>query len=127
MDLIKYAYNLTTYKYTSPKTNSDYTINLRLNDPNEDLKVEKRIKLFIKYFDILALPTKKDVIEKIKNFSYDHLNFDKELQNLLSTIDETFNWYLMISLINDIKYKKFILFIESLYSQCIFIRINNQI
>jgi len=68
MDLIKYAYNLTTFKYTSPKTNSDYIINLKLNDPNEDLKVEKRIKLFIKYFDILALPTKKNVIERIKKF-----------------------------------------------------------
>jgi len=127
MDIIKYAYNFTTYKYTSPKTNSNYTINLKSNTPNDDLKLEKRIKLFIKYFDILALPTKKHVIERIKNFSYDNLKFDKDLQYLISTIDETFNWNLIISLINDIKYKNFILFIESLYSQCIFIRINNHI
>lgn len=127
MDIIKYAYNLTTYKYTSPKTNSDYTINLKSNIPNEDLKIEKRIKLFIKYFDILAPSTKKHVIERIQNFSYDYLKFDKELQYLISTIDESFNWYLLISLINDNKYRNFLLFIESLYSQCIFIRINNQI
>jgi hypothetical protein len=127
MDIIKYAYNF-SYQYTSQKTNSNYTLNLKSNNQsNEDLKIEKRIKLFIKYFDILSLSTKKDVINKIKNFSYDHLNFDKELQHLISTIDETFNWNLMITLINDIKYKNFILFIESLYSQCIFIRINNQI
>jgi hypothetical protein len=127
MDIIKYAYNLTTFKYTSPKTNINYNINLKLNDPNEDLKIEKRIKLFIKYFDILSPCAKKHVIERIKNYSYDHLKFDTELQYLISTIDETFNWNLVTSLINDIKYKNFILFIENLYSQCIFIRINNQI
>ena len=64
---------------------------------------------------------------QISEFKFYNLNFDPELQYLISKIDETFNWNLLISLINDQKYKNFILFIESLYSQCIFIRINNHI
>ena len=100
-----------SYSFRAPVSNNIYEAKLQLNTPIEDLQIEKRIKLFIKYFDILSLPTKKHVIERIKNFSYDHLNFDKELQYLINTIDETFNSYLMISLINDIKYKNFILFI----------------
>jgi len=116
-----------TYSFRTPVSNNIYEAKLQLNIPNEDLKVEKRIKLFIKYFDILSLETKKHVIERIKNYCDYHLNFDKELQYLIGTIDETFNWNLLITLINNVKYKNFILFIESLYSQCIFIRINNHI
>ena len=126
MNYIKYAYNL-SYQIKSPVTNNTYEAKLKLNKPPEDLQIEKRIKLFIKYFDILSFETKKHVIERIKNYCDYHLNFDPELQYLISKIDETFNWNLLISLINDQKYKNFILFIESLYSQCIFIRINNHI
>ena len=116
-----------SYSFRAPITNNVYEAKLQLNTPSEDLKVEKRIKLFIKYFDILSLETKKHVIERIKNYCDHNLNFDPELQYLITKIDETFNWNLLISLINDQKYKNFILFIESLYSQCIFIRINNHI
>ena len=54
MDLIKYAYNF-NYQYNMAKTNNNYTntsITPKLNESIEDLKIEKRIKLFIKYFDI---------------------------------------------------------------------------
>jgi len=116
-----------SYSFRAPVTNNIYEAKLQLNTPIEDLQIEKRIKLFIKYFDILSLETKKHVIKRIKNYCDYHLNFDPELQYVISKIDETFNWNLLISLINDKKYKNFILFIESLYSQCIFIRINNHI
>jgi len=116
-----------SYSFRAPVSNNIYEAKLQLNTPIEDLQIEKRIKLFIKYFDILSLETKKHVIERIKNYCDYHLNFDPELQQVMKTIDETFNWNLLISLINEMKYKNFILFIESLYSQCIFIRINNHI
>ena len=77
--------------------------------------------------DILEPSTRQLVLVKIKQYSYENLKFDPELQYVISNIDDKFNWNLIISLINNIKYKNFLLFIESLYSQCIFIRINNQI
>ena len=94
---------------------NNYNYKDQLKEPVEDLQIEKRIKLFIKYFDMLLFSTKQIIIKKIKDYSDKNINFDKELQYLISTIDESFNWNLMISLINNIKYKNFILFIENLY------------
>jgi hypothetical protein len=124
MNYIKYAYNL-SYQIKSPTTNNTYEAKLKLNEPPEDLQLEKRIKLFIKYFDILSKQTKEHVLERIKTYSENNLKFDPELQYVITTIDINFNWELLISVMNNMKYKNFILFIESLYSQCIFIRINN--
>jgi hypothetical protein len=124
MDIIKCAYNL-SYQYTVPKINNSYNNVQKLNNTNEDLKIEKRIQLLIKYLDILEASAKQLVLVKIKQYSYDNLKFDPELQYLITNIDDKFNWNLIISLINNIKYKNFILFIESLYHQSIYIRINN--
>ena len=125
MDIIKCAYNF-SYQYNVPKINNNYNNVQKLNNTNEDLKIEKRIQLLIKYLDILERSAKQLVLVKIKQYSYDNLKFDPELQYLITNIDDKFNWNLIISLINNIKYKNFILFIESLYRQSIFIRINNE-
>jgi hypothetical protein len=124
MDLIKYAYNF-SYQVNMSKTNNNYTTKPNLNETIEDLKIEKRIKLFIKYFDILSSESKFNVINKIKIYSNENLTFDKDLQYFINQIDEKFNWNILGSFINSIKYKNFIIFIESLYRQSIFIRINN--
>jgi hypothetical protein len=124
MDLIKYAYNF-SYQVNMSKTNNNYTTTPNLNETIEDLKIEKRIKLFIKYFDILSSESKFNVINKIKIYSNENLTFDKDLQYFINQIDEKFNWNILGSFINSIKYKNFIIFIESLYRQSIFIRINN--
>jgi len=128
MNLIKYAYNFSN-QYNVAKTNNNYTTtpNIpKLNESIEDLKIEKRIKLFIKYFDILSPESKLNVINKIKSYSNENLTFDKDLQYFINQIDEKFNWNILGSFINSIKYKNFIIFIESLYRQSIFIRINNE-
>jgi hypothetical protein len=125
MDLFNFT-NSFSYKFKTPEPHKNFTYELKIKNPPEDLKIEKRIKLFIKYFDILAPDTKLNVINKIKQYSYENLKFDPELQYVISNIDNNFNWNLIISLINNIKYKNFILFIESLYRQSIFIRINNE-
>jgi hypothetical protein len=124
MDNIKYAYNL-SYQYNVQKVNNNYNFFQKLNNITEDLKIPKRIQLLIKYLDILEPSTRQLVLVKIKQYSYENLKFDPDLQYVISNIDDKFNWNLIISLINNIKYKNFILFIESLYRQSIFIRINN--
>jgi hypothetical protein len=124
MDNIKYAYNL-SYQYNVQKVNNNYNFFQKLNNITEDLKIPKRIQLLIKYLDILEPSTRQLVLVKIKQYSYENLKFDPELQYVISNIDSKFNWNVIISLINNIKYKNFILFIESLYHQSIFIRINN--
>jgi hypothetical protein len=125
MNYIKCAYNF-SYQYNVQKENNSYNIIQKLNNTTEDLKIEKRIKLLIKYLDILESSNRQLVIVKIKQYSYENLKFDPDLQYVISNIDDKFNWNLIISLINNIKYKNFILFIESLYRQSIFIRINNE-
>jgi hypothetical protein len=125
MDLFNFTNSfINKFKIQEPQKN--FTYELKIKNPPEDLKIEKRIKLFIKYFDILSADSKLIVINKIKNYSNENLTFDKDLQFFINQIDEKFNWNILGSFINNIKYKNFILFIESLYRQSIFIRINNE-
>jgi hypothetical protein len=125
MDLFNFTDSFIN-KFKIPEPQKNFTYELKIKNPPEDLKIEKRIKLFIKYFDILSPDSKLIVINKIKNYSNENLTFDKDLQFFINQIDEKFNWNILGSFINNIKYKNFILFIESLYRQSIFIRINNE-